>query len=109
MEEIETNETGLSIEHAVDGAGDPMLVLNGELDISTADAFREAVARVVEGKPARLVFELSQLTFMDSSGIAVMVYAANNVGVIELRHASTIIRRVVEATGLAEILPLDAS
>jgi anti-anti-sigma factor len=109
MEEIETNEAGLSIEQVADAAGDPVIVLNGELDISNADAFREAVERVVEEKPGRLVFDLSQLSFMDSSGIAVMVYAATNVGAIELRHASTIIRRVVEATGLSEILPLDAS
>jgi anti-anti-sigma factor len=109
MEEVETNDTGLSITQTADAAGDPMIVLTGELDISNADAFREAVERVVEGKPVRLVFDLSELTFMDSSGIAVMVYAANNVEAIELHHASTIIRRVIEATGLSEILPLDAS
>ncbi len=60
-------------------------------------------------KPSRVVFDLSQLTFMDSSGIAVMVYVANNVEKIELRQASSIIRRVVEATGLSDILRLEPS
>ena len=109
MEELESVEVGLSIEQSADPAGDPMITLAGELDISNADAFREIVEKVVEGRPGRLVFDLSQLAFMDSSGIAVMVYAANNVEGIELRHASAIIRRVVEATGLSEILPFGAS
>jgi anti-anti-sigma factor len=46
---------------------------------------------------------------MDSTGIAVMVYAANKVGNVELRHASNIVRRVVEATGLTDVLRLDPS
>jgi anti-sigma B factor antagonist len=109
MEDIESNEAGLSIEQSADSSGEPMITLVGELDISNADAFREVVERVVEESPGRLVFELGELAFMDSSGIAVMVYAANNVERIELRHASAIIRRVVEATGLSEILPFGAS
>ncbi len=47
---------------------------------------------------------------MDSSGIAVMVYIVTAVEKIEkLRQASSIIRRVVEATGLADILRLEPS
>jgi anti-anti-sigma factor len=64
---------------------------------------------LVGQKPSRLVFDLSQLTFMDSSGIAVMVYVANNVEKIDLLHASSIVRRVVEATGLSDILRLESS
>jgi anti-anti-sigma factor len=109
MEELDTSETSFTIEQSSNAAGDPMLTLHGELDISNADMFRQTVEKVVEKNPARLVFDLAQLTFMDSSGIAVMVYAANKVSDIELRHASTIIRRVVEATGLTEILRLDPS
>jgi anti-anti-sigma factor len=63
----------------------------------------------VDRAPSRLVFDLTDLRFMDSSGIAVMVFAANNIEVIELRHVSTIVRRALEATGLTEILRLDPS
>jgi anti-anti-sigma factor len=107
MEELETSETSLTVERSSDVNGDPILTLDGELDISTADTFRQAVETVLDDNPTRLVFDLTALNFMDSSGIAVMVYAANKVSEIELRHPSTIIRRVVEATGLAEILRLD--
>jgi anti-sigma B factor antagonist len=109
MEELEIGETNLTVEQSRDDVGDPLLTLSGELDISSADSFRTTVEGIVDGGLARLVFDLTDLTFMDSSGIAVMVYAANKVGSVELRHASTIIRRVVEATGLSEILKLDPS
>jgi anti-anti-sigma factor len=55
----------------------------------------------------RVVFDLSDLEFMDSSGIAVLVFAANSIPQIELRSASPIIRRIIEVTGLSNFLKLD--
>jgi anti-sigma B factor antagonist len=109
MEEIEANGTNFAFEESLDSGGIPVLALSGDLDISSADGFRKKVENVVGSRPERLVFDLSGLHFMDSSGIAVMVYAANNVAAVELRHPSAIIRRVVEATGLSEILRLEPS
>jgi len=109
MEELDTDEAGFSVEQSNDSRGDPVIQLSGELDISSAGAFREAMEELVGQKPGRLVFDLSQLTFMDSSGIAVMVFVANNVENVELLHASSIVRRVVEATGLSDILRLESS
>jgi anti-anti-sigma factor len=107
MEELETDKTDLVIRQVTDPAGDSVVELSGEIDISNADAFREALEFIVEAKPKRLVFDLSQLTFMDSSGIAVMVFAANNVAAVELRDTPPIIRRVIESTGLTEILRMN--
>jgi anti-anti-sigma factor len=109
MEELDTNEAGCVIERSADANGDQVLVLSGELDISNADSFRQVVEEVVAEKLQRLVFDLTGLMFVDSSGIAVMVYCANNIQDVVLRHASPIVRRVVEATGLADILQLDPS
>jgi anti-sigma B factor antagonist len=109
MEELGTDETDFSVATSEDTHGDPVVALIGELDISSAGTFRETMDELVGQKPARLVFDLSRLTFMDSSGIAVMVHVANNVEKIELLHASSIVRRVVEATGLSDILRLEPS
>ena len=109
MEELNTDETGFVVERSSDAAGCPVITLGGDLDISSADAFRTVVEEVVSEDPQRIVFDVSHLAFMDSTGIAVMVYAANKVGDVELRHASNIVRRVVEATGLTEVLKLDPS
>jgi len=109
MEELDTDETSFTSELSSDAAGNLTIKLVGELDISSAGAFRTTVDQIVASRPERLVFDLSQLSFMDSSGIAVMVYAANHSGEVQLLHPSSIVRRIVEATGLSEILGLDAS
>jgi anti-anti-sigma factor len=109
MEELETDETRFTVTRSVADTGDPVITLSGELDISSADVFRLAVEDVVKDNPVRLVIDLRELTFMDSSGIAVMVYASNNVADVQLCHASTIVRRVIEVTGLSDVLRLEPS
>jgi anti-anti-sigma factor len=109
MEELDTSETNFAIEQSQDDSGDLVMALSGELDISSADNFRQVMENVIAMDPGTVVFDLGELTFIDSSGIAVMVHAANNITVVELRHASSIIRRVVEATGLSDVLRLSPS
>lgn len=58
-------------------AGGPGLIrvtLNGELDLATAPQLADALARVPEGA-AIVILDLSELTFMDSSGLHVIVAA----------------------------------
>jgi anti-anti-sigma factor len=107
MEELEMGETNLTVVQSRDADGSPVVRLSGELDITNAYSLRETMETVVATSPRRVVFELGELTFMDSSGIAVMVYVAKKVDTVELRQASNIVRRVVEATGLSTILRLD--
>jgi|SRR5580658_5339180 anti-anti-sigma factor len=109
MEELETDETRFAATRSVAETGDPVITLSGDLDISSAEIFRRAVEDVVKDGPGRLVIDLRELTFMDSSGIAVMVYASNNVADVRLCHASTIVRRVIEVTGLSDVLRLEPS
>lgn len=109
MEQLEREKPGLVIEQAADEAGDPRLKLAGELDMASAETLRQAVDSVLAGNPKRIVFELGELVFMDSSGIAVLVHASNNVDKVELRNTQPIVRRVVEVAGLAGILWLDPS
>ncbi len=106
MDELDTDETGLDCAPSFDANGDAVVTLKGELDISSAPSFRTTIEDVLESKPRRIVFDIEELSFLDSSGIAVLVHAANNVDEVELRHPSAIIRRIVEATGLSEVLRL---
>lgn len=107
MDELDTDETALACTEVFDANGDAVVTLRGELDISNAPSFRTTVQGVLDAKPRRIVFDVEALTFLDSSGIAVLVHAANNVDDVDLRHPSEIIRRIVEATGLSEVLRLD--
>ncbi len=49
--------------------------LRGELDLSTADKVEEELRRVEEATDSLLVLDLSGLTFLDSTGLRVMVTA----------------------------------
>jgi anti-anti-sigma factor len=54
------------------------------------------------------VFDLSGLRFIDSAGIAVLLEAAERVGSISVRDPAPPVRRVIEVTGLTEVLPLES-
>jgi anti-sigma B factor antagonist len=90
-----------------DPDGTPVLELRGELDMVSAVTLRETVETLVADNCDHVVFDLTGLQFMDSSGIAVLVFAANKITRIELRKASPIIRRIIEVTGLQSFLRLD--
>ncbi len=57
--------------------------------------------------PERLTFDVSALRFMDSAGIAVLLGAASNVSSVRLHSPSPSVRRVVELTGLSEVLVVE--
>jgi anti-sigma B factor antagonist len=107
MEQLEREKPGLEVEKADDERGDPLIKLVGELDMASADVLRQILGEVLAKGPKRVVFEVGQLTFMDSSGIAVLVMASNKADRVELRNAQPIVRRVVEVAGLGGILWLD--
>jgi anti-sigma B factor antagonist len=56
-------------------SGPVRLVLEGELDISSAVKVEEELARVEAGKPDLILLDLRGLDFMDSSGLRTIVSA----------------------------------
>lgn len=96
------------VERLADENGEPVVRISGELDLSNVDEMRRIVDPVVAENPSRLVFELSELQFMDSSAITVFLQAAARVERVELRNAGATVRRIVEATGLTDILHIDS-
>ncbi len=84
--------------------------LGGELDISTADRLQDTVSRlcVAEGR-SELVIDLSRLAFIDSSGLAAMVYASRLCERYDCRlsviRGPQSVHEVFELTGLTELLP----
>ncbi len=47
----------------------------GEIDLSCAATLRQHLSKVQEGTPGRLIVDLSQVPYMDSSGVATLVEA----------------------------------
>ena len=87
-----------------DGSGTVVLRLRGEVDISSVPVLQPELDRALADAPDSIAFDLADLDFMDSSGIALLLGAAHRVGAVELRNASTPIRRLIELSGLSDIL-----
>jgi anti-sigma B factor antagonist len=56
-----------------DGAA--VVRLGGELDLYNAPIVREALADVAAGKPSRLVVDLAEVSFIDSTALGVLIEA----------------------------------
>lgn len=50
-----------------------------------------------------MTFDLGALTFIDSSGLAVLIEAAQQANPLVLRNTPDKIRRVIAATGLTDL------
>jgi anti-sigma B factor antagonist len=88
--------------------GVPVVTISGELDSSNAASLEAAIAPIAAEHPERLVFDLSGLRFMDSAGIAVLVGVASKVNAVQLRNPSEVVRRVIELTGLSDVLCIES-
>ena len=55
--------------------GMAILELEGDLDSTTAPAFREKVEEAAELAPAQLVIDLTHLDYLSSAGLRVLVFA----------------------------------
>ena len=90
-----------------DPSGVPIVTLSGELDSSNVASLEAAVDAVTAQHLERLIFDLSALRFMDSAGISVLIGAAAKVDDVQLRDPSQVVRRVIELTGLSDVLSVE--
>jgi anti-sigma B factor antagonist len=80
----------------------PVIHLAGELDLASVETVKEGINTYLAGSPVRVTFDLEKLTFMDSSGIALLVQISNSFGHVSLTNVAPIVHRVLEVTGLLE-------
>jgi anti-anti-sigma factor len=93
----------------VDEAEGPVFVKPcGELDISTAPVLRERLEPLRKAIAADVLMDLDHLTFLDSSGISLIVTVCKRVrangGSFSVTCSVPQIRRVLEIAGLLEYL-----
>jgi anti-sigma B factor antagonist len=85
----------------------PVLRVRGEVDIYTAPRLKEAVVAALEGDTPSLVFDLSGVEFMDSTGLQVLMSAkkrtAERNGEVYLVGVAGQIRRVFSLLSLERI------
>lgn len=84
-------------------AEDGVCFVSGELDLASADAFERAVERAID--PAReLVLDLSDLTFVDSTGLRSIARLASGArrGIV-LRHPRPIVMKVLQIVRMQDL------
>lgn len=87
------------------------IVLIGELDLSCVKRFGEAFNGVVADRPTDLVLDLRSMTFVDSTGLALLLKVDNfareeGLTLYMVKSPIEIVRAVFEATGIDKILPM---
>ena len=55
--------------------GTAVVILSGELDVATADSVEHALLDVERGEPERLLLDLRDLRFIDSTGLSLLINA----------------------------------
>jgi anti-sigma B factor antagonist len=79
----------------------------GELDVATIDPVRDDVETAIAQGATMIVFDLGEVTFLDSSALAVFAYAARHVEHVRVTNPNPIARRVIEQTGLLDVLHVE--
>lgn len=98
----------LSIDHAtLDGIR--VVVLRGEIDHTVKNQLTEALLARDGTTPSRVVLDLRGVTFMDSSGINILVTAhraaSGAQGWLRLAGPQEAVLRVLQLVGLDEVIP----
>jgi anti-sigma B factor antagonist len=79
--------------------------LAGELDLATVEHLREVLSR--ESDSSRdLTLDLSELTYMDSSGLRLIMEMSNSLGgegLVVLKSPSQLVSRVLRIAGLDRV------
>jgi anti-anti-sigma factor len=103
--------TGLS--YIVDRSGtDPVAVLTGEIDVATIDALEAAIAATEQDSAsAEVVLDMTAVTFLDSSGLRVLITAHDRLDTaarrLVIRRPPAAVLRVFEITGLLSTFVID--
>ena len=99
----------LDIDVIGDGA-DLVIKLDGELDMASAGTLR-ACLESIDARCRRVILDLANLRYMDSSGIGVVVEAYQRLqpdlrGLV-LRSPQRTVQRVLELSGLGSVMKIE--
>ena len=90
-----------------------VIELGGEIDLYTAPEFKERMTEIIEEGKTRMVVDLSQATFIDSTTLGVLVGGVKRLrpagGSLALVCTDENIVKIFEITGLDRVFPIHAS
>lgn len=95
------------------GDGDAfILTLEGEFDLSSATEVRSALDRAVDGGTRRIVIDMLDCNFVDSTGLGVLLHTAKRIegdGGMAIACTDAQIRRLLGLTMIDRTIPVFAT
>ena len=105
-EEVAGPRARMTVEEQSDGRA--LLVrLSGELDIAGVPDVQPVLDRLLAQDRQPVCIDAADLTFMDSSGVALLIRIANRFDSVELVHPTPAVRRVGQVLGLGDRFGMD--
>lgn len=102
-----SNLFGVRVDREASGA---VLKLSGELDIACEEPFKAAVEEALEADDGELTVDLSEVAFIDSSGLRFLIELWDRARRQELDltfvQGTGMVRRTLEISGLDRVLPI---
>ena len=94
-------------------SGTHVIELGGEVDLYTAPEFKERMVELIESGKKRIVVDLSQATFIDSTTLGVLVGGVKRLrpggGHLALVCTDQNISKIFEITRLDRVFPIHSS
>jgi anti-anti-sigma factor len=112
LSEVEVPAGGLKIVVSQQGAS-TTIALDGEWDLAERDAAHQAFQSALARQPDRVVFDLSRLTFMDSSGVHGVLELASLAARLKIElvvvPGSRAVRRLFDLCRLSEAVTFEGA
>ena len=95
-----------------DEDGTWILAVAGEIDVATSPELRRELHQLADREPTCLVLDLSDVTFIDSSGLGVLVGALKRLreedrgDILVLEGLQEPVRKVFDITGLTDLFTI---
>lgn len=84
-----------------------VVMVEGEVDLFTAERFRTSLARAGASRAPAIVLDLDRVSFMDSAGMHVLLQfsiSEQSRGRLSVTRGSPQVRRLLEITGVGRYL-----
>jgi len=93
--------------------GSALVTVSGEIDVYTSPLLQERLVEVLRDGSSRIVLDLSEVTFLDSTGLGVLITALKRCrsadGDLILVTAQPNVLKVLEITGLNDVFDVQES
>ena len=96
---------------ACSAAGGIVVAVSGEVDVCTEGPLRQALLRIIRERGARLLLDVSDVSFMDCAGLRALLTVRRRAelrgGCMRLIVTSAAVHRIIELTGSHEALAME--